>query len=171
MRYRSVNAVEEFDFHDSRAEGGELRDGTLLLPLRSLNIHKHLPQNPSEYDMEIELAILRAEGFALLEYSPCPECVRDEQGNFVPIEPRRVYRGEDGLARFARDLGEGFYVFGWLVERKEGAAVHTITCNGQGFVSDVSFTAEKITVEWDSYTDKAWYESDEWRKYRASKKE
>ena len=72
-----------------------------------------------------------------------------------------VYHGEDGLQRLVQLLNEGFYILGWSMQSQDGVTVHTLTCNGEYRIADVVFTVEKITIEWDEYEGKAWYEPHE----------
>lgn len=58
MRYQSVNAIKDFEFHDSYVESGNPCKGTPLLMMYALNIYKNLPQNPSNSDMKIKPARL-----------------------------------------------------------------------------------------------------------------
>lgn len=106
--------------------------------------------------MEIKLARLCAEGFSLSSYEESLWDVKQD----VKAQ-RTVYHGEDGLQRFVQLLNEEFYIHGWSMQVQEDVTVHTLTCNGEYRVADVVFTVEKITIEWDEYVGKAWYEPHE----------
>ena len=158
MLYQSINALQDFEFHDSEVIGGSRDGDTVTLTLKYLNVHKHLPQNPGDFDMEIELATFRINGFQLLGYTPGVTWGFDEAGNSIPLEPIREYTGADGLERFWTQVEGGFAILQLDTEQQNGRLALTFSCSGNEPYFDVSFAADQVTVQWDKFRKKAWYE-------------
>ena len=58
MKYNVENQLDLFEFHDSEFSLISFDNDKLIVSVKYLNIHKNSLPNPSDYDMEIENAII-----------------------------------------------------------------------------------------------------------------
>lgn len=158
MGYVSVDALENFTFHDSIAIKGALEGDTVVLTVKQLNVHAGCRENPAAVDLEAGLAVLTVEGLQLRSYTLGAEWQVDSQGKKYLTAPLRVYPGSAGLAAFSAQIAHGFRFHDWAVEQQGGQTVHTIAGCGAEPYFEAAFTASRITVAWDTYRGKAWYE-------------
>lgn len=159
MKYRSVNHLEHFYFHDAELQNGQIAGDTLTASLRYLNIHAGAPQNDGEFDMEIELAQITFEGMRELSAGNLPSQLISPDGAVTNIESV-IYSGDE-----ARELLTELFEYDLIIFSLEQSApgICTMdTCNGD----IIRFAFDQVTIEWDGYSGRAWYESDKWREYR-----
>ena len=65
MKYRVVNDLTPFEFHDSVWKLETFEAGALALRVKELNLHRDAAQNPCGCDMEIEEARMTFEGIRI----------------------------------------------------------------------------------------------------------
>lgn len=136
MKYRVENNLHLFEFHDAAVSHVMLTSDTLTMTVSALNIHKHTSHNPSDYDMCIESAVVTLHGLHVLDYSP----------------------QDSACKSFTDEIKNGFRFY--YFSKEEGTEQPVYTLEGCGttlfFSAQISFSS--VTVEWDTYTSKAWYE-------------
>lgn len=164
MKYSSVNRLEDFYFHDSVMESGRITDSTLTASLRYLNIHTGTPQNDGEFDMEIELAQITFEGVRELTAGNLPSQQISAEGVVTNIESV-ILSGDEARELLIELLEYDLIIFS-LDQPTPGLCVFD-TCNGD----IIRFSFDRVTIEWDDYSGRAWYESDQWREYRRKRQE
>ncbi len=162
MRYISKDSTENFEFHDSFVKSADLENGILNLIVQYLNIHKGLPENPNDCDMEIEEAKITLTDFSLKCFTFGGAWQIDENGNSYQTESVTECEGEEGLVHFKREIDKGFTILDWYTSDQENELIYNIEACGDEPFFDVSFSASSITIEWDSYRKKAWYELKRW---------
>ena len=148
MNYESVNSLADFEFHDAELSFISLKNGTLTISAKYLNIHKGTAQNSSDKDMEIDLATLKFDGFSLIEYEPGRKWKQDENGNLHTDEPLVIYTGSQAEDLFLRDLKFQTVVFDFgMLEDMQ----YYIDGMGENPFFTARFSFDKCTVHWDSF--------------------
>ena len=130
---------------------------TLCVSMKALNIHKGTPQNDSPYDLEIEEASVTFSGVQILSFNP-----HGEDG-----EP--VYTGADAPARLSEALTSGVTLYDLDKADGETHFLDAFDYAPRYPFFTVHFTFTTVSIEWDKYLQKAWYESEAFRQYFATK--
>ena len=66
MKYRSVNHISDFEFHDAVVKIKEYDKNNLYLYIEALNLHKDAEQNiDAKHDLEIGLATISFENISV----------------------------------------------------------------------------------------------------------
>lgn len=154
MKYVSVNRLRDFEFHDADIALVSMERDTLRLSVKHLNIHKGTEQNGEDWDMEIELAQIRFEDVRELCYEPGRRWITDESGNHCPTGEQLTFRGDDARKRIIRELNKGVAVF--FLDEEDG--ICRIGGCGEEPYLEIAFGFGRVTIEWDAYSKKAWYE-------------
>lgn len=155
MRYRSVNQLDSFEFHDSEFTFVQLDSDVLTVSVKFLNIHKETEQNPSEYDMEIESARISFEGIRKLMFEPSRTWIQDADGNSYTDDPLIIYEGKEAEKHIIEELKNTICVFNF---DKEDDFRYSIGACGLDPYLTFTFSFDRVIVEWDNYRKKAWYE-------------
>lgn len=153
MRFISENSLNDFEFHDAYISSATFSDGVLTIFAEHMNIHKNTPQNSGAVDMEIKSAKIVFDSFSCTRLEPWKVCITDKNGN--------QYVKDTGAPLYEEKAQER------LLSELEGATVYSLGTDGNNLYYiecgiDDTFTAyfsfEAVTVEWDEYLGKAWYE-------------
>ncbi len=164
MKFCVKNDLSIFEFHD--AEFSLIRfDGcNLVVSASMVNIHKNTPQNSSAFDMEIASAKITFENFHSATYEPGREWAEDENGNSYPIGPQVIFNGQEALARIIDELKNGIVVLHFV---KGDNCSYSIGAIGIEPYFEITFHFDSVSVCWDEYRKKAWYELHHQYKYDA----
>lgn len=155
MKYRAENQLELFEFHDSDFSLVSLCGEELTMSARHLNIHKATAQNPSAQDMEIARARIVFKGFRAPTYEPGRAWETDAEGNSHPVGPRVVFEGKEAEEKIVQELQKEFAVFDF--GQKEEGRYYLDGCGIEPFFT-MEFHFDSVLVEWEEYSQKAWYE-------------
>lgn len=155
MKYSSANQLHHFEFHDSEWTLDCLTEKTLIVNIRHLNIHKGTAQNNTDSDMEIDIAKLTFRGFHVQTFEPGRTWKVDSSGESYTVEPQIILEGEEAHNKLMNELQHGLTVFHF---DKEDYNVCRIDACGNSPFFTAQFVFDSVTVEWDSYRKKAWYE-------------
>lgn len=161
MRYRSVDQLEQFEFHDSDWALASRDGDTVTFEVSNLNIHKNTEQNEEDWDMELGPARLTFRGFRLVHFEPGRSWTTDERGKSVPVGPRVLYTGEEGMALLSK---ESFQVFHF---EREGDHWEIGCCGVEPYFT-VEFDFDSVEITWETYVKKAWYELHRYYKHEAT---
>lgn len=155
MKYSSINQLHNFEFHDSEWTLDSLTKDTLVVFIKHLNIHKGTTQNNNDSDMEIELAKMTFQGFNIQTFEPGRTWKIDAEGKSYTDEPLIIFEGEEACQKLANELQYGLTVY--HLERDD-YNVYSIDACGDSPFFVAKFIFDSVTVEWDAYHKKAWYE-------------
>lgn len=155
MKYRSVNQLDNFEFHDADFTLIKFDNDELTVSVKNLNIHKNTVQNPSEYDMEIEYAKIVFKGFRVHSFELGRTWKRDANGNTYSDDPVIIYEGKKAEDKIMQELQNQVWVY-YL--GKENNFLYCIEGSGIEPLFTVQFSFESVIIEWDNYLKKAWYE-------------
>lgn len=161
MKYESIDHLEDFEFHDSNWELIRREEDAVIFRVSNLNIHKDTPQNDEDFDMELEPAEMIFRGFRLILFEPGRTWETDENGKSVPVGPRIIITGEEGMKRLAE---EEFQVFHFTREQDHWE----IGCFGVEPYFTVEFDFDSVEIRWEAYRKKAWYERNRCYKHTAT---
>ena len=103
MGYRSVDQLEQFEFHDSDWKLNSREGDAVTFTVENLNIHKDTEQNDEDWDMELSPARMTFRGFRLVCFEPGRSWTTDETGRSFPVGPRVLYTGEEGMELLAKE--------------------------------------------------------------------
>lgn len=155
MRFCVENDLSLFEFHDAVFSFIGFDGKDMVISAELLNIHKHTEQNPSEYDMEIESARILFKGFRSPIYEPGRTWKMGEDGKSYPVGLRRVFSDQEALDRIVEELKEGLTVYHFEKEETGGWSI-----GGSGLEPyfTITFDFDTVSVCWDEYKKRAWYE-------------
>ena len=155
MKYCAQNDLSLFEFHDSQFSLISFDGKDLVISADHLNIHKYIPQNPFEYDMEIASAQITFKNFRSATYEPGRFWKTGADGKSYPSGPRMVYSGQVAVDRILTELKAELWVY--LFVREENGRYAIDGCGTEPYFT-VEFDCDGVTVCWDEYIKKAWYE-------------
>lgn len=155
MKFCIKNDLSLFEFHDSVFSLVSFDGKDLVVSVSMMNIHKDTPQNPSDYDMEIDSAQITFKNFNSATYEPGRVWETGADGKSYPVGPRIVLSGQEAMERILEELKNELTVYHFEKEENRGYSIG-------GFGIEPYFTIEfnfdSVIVCWDEYKKKAWYE-------------
>lgn len=162
MKYHSENELDIFEYHDAEFTLVRFENGELTIAAEHLNIHKDTPQNPSASDMEIEYAAITFKGFRTHSFEPGKPSETEPKDWIAGINgkwysadnPRIVYEGKEAEEKTLQELADQMTV---LTFGMKDSVYYFDACGIEPFFT-IRFTFDSVTVEWDDYCGKAWYE-------------
>ena len=157
MKYRVENRLDLFEFHDAELSFTDYRYNQLILSAKHLNIHKGVPENPHNSDMELDLAVMSFTGFEVLSWEPMRNYQIYDTGNWFTEEPQIIYKGKEAESRFWNSIRKGFSVNCVDICTMDNKTCINLSISTPAY-SFVTLTFENVAVEWDTYYGKAWYE-------------
>lgn len=158
MKYSSTDRLQDFEFHDSEFSfvswNFPIENQCLRISAKHLNVHKDAAPNHSGTDMEIREALITFCDFEIREFEPERGWQRDENGNLYTDDPLVIYTGEEAHSMFLSELKETFRVIG--INPKDNG--YEMFASSAASVFSVRFSFSLVEIEWDDYSQKAWYE-------------
>jgi hypothetical protein len=144
MRYRAVDELEHFRFHDARIVAQEWTDGNLVWTIEALNVTTAFSGCDFETDLEIERVRMTFENARV----------------FVDAEI------SGGLRRMDADEAKRFMVerlvaeqpwLSYLMQDEQNRAVVEIVTTEAGELFILTLSYSRAVIEWDAYAGEAWY--------------
>lgn len=156
MKYCVKNQLDLFEYHDTELRFVSFENNNLILKAKCLNIHKNTKENPSDCDMEIESAILTFYGYEIISTAPLITIVTDSNGNTYFDEPKEI-TGKEAENSFLNELKKGSTIFHLDFQRQENKNISVIDFS---YINcyNIKFSFDSVKIEWDNYSQKAWYE-------------
>ncbi|MDO4153936.1 MAG: hypothetical protein Q4E21_03680 [Clostridia bacterium] len=157
MKYCIENRLDLFEFHDAEFAYISFENNNLSVSVRHLNIHKDAKENPHDYDMEIESATVSFRGVQVLSFEPMRAYKMGNDGNLYTDEPQIIFKNVEAKARFTEELKKGITLNCIDIHPENEKTIIEIPVSAKNcFI--VTFSFDSISVEWDAYCQKAWYE-------------
>lgn len=157
MKYCVENLLDLFEFHDAEFSFISYDGNELVISAEHLNIHKDAPENPHDCDMEIELAKITFKQLKVVSFEPWRAWKVDDEGNIYFDEPKVIYKDKEAEKHFLFGLKKGISIFSLDFKKKRnGISINLSASGADGFNSKLNIKG--VTVEWDGYCQKAWYE-------------
>lgn len=155
MKYCAVNDLSIFEFHDSKFSFDSYDGKDLVITASMVNVHKNTPQNPSDYDMEIDSAKITFKNFHSATYGTGIKWETGEDGKLYSVDPCVVFSEQDAIDRILKELKYGLSVYYFAKEDGHGYSI-----GGFGIEPyfEIGFDIASVIVCWDEYKMKAWYE-------------
>ena len=144
MKYHVENQLDLFEFHDSEFTLIKFDNNELIVSVEYLNIHKNSVPNPSNYDMEIKDAIITFKDFHVTY------CKTYSYSNKI-----NIYYEQEATEKFKGEYSEHINIFDL---GKLDDSQYYIDAGGVSIFFSIYFSYDKVTIEWDEYRKKAWYE-------------
>lgn len=157
MKYHIENQLELFEFHDSKFSLVSFDKKDLVLSAKHLNIHQDAKENPHDCDMEISLASISFQNTYILAFEPMRAYQIDAEGNWHTDEPQLLFTGKDAEEKFISELENGFSINSLDVRQFGTHTTIEISTNAPKCFF-ATFMFSNVTVAWDAYCKKAWYE-------------
>ena len=154
MKYCVKNDLSIFEFHDSTFSFVSYDGTDLVVSAAMVNIHKGTQQNSSDYDMEIDSAQIIFHNFNSATYEPGRAWKTGEDGKSYPVGPQVIFCEKDATDRVLEELQNELTVYHF--EREECG--YSIGGCGIEPYFEIRFDFDDVTVSWDEYKKKAWYE-------------
>ena len=154
MKYRSINRLSDFEFHDSEWFLVDLSSSGFVVNVKLLNIHEDAPQNRKSCDMEIEVARITFDSFSLHSFCPSVVWKTNPDGSSQPTEPLQEYTGKEGIRLFLNEFGRTVTVFRF-VPTEDNCWILSAAADDPYF--EAAFSFGRVTIEWDAYRRPAWY--------------
>jgi len=155
MKFCVENYLTPFEFHDAEFSFVSFDGSDLTVSVKYLNIHKGTPQNPSDSDMEIASAHITFKQIHSVTYEPGRTWKTGIDGASYPIGPLVVYHNHAAIPRILEELQNGLTVFHF--EKEENGGYSIGGCGVEPYLT-ITFDFDSVTVSWDEYRKKAWYE-------------
>ena len=157
MKYSVNNQLSIFEFHDCEFSLISFENNRLVVSAKYLNIHKDAEHNPHDCDMEIALAQITFCGFEILAFEPMRDYTLDDDGNWHTDQPQIIFNGEEAKTHFIGEIKRGITINCIEnCEENKKTIIEISTCGQSDFFATFAF--DGVTVEWDEYRKKAWYE-------------
>ena len=157
MNHIIKNDLDVFSFHDAELRLKNYDQKTLVVNVSHLNISKESKENPFEYDIEIKSAVMTFDEIEINYLEPMVGYKIDENGNYYTDKEKVIYKSEEARNRLLDALKKGVDINCIDVTHKSvRTAIEMSTCGNEMFF--VGFSFADVTVEWDEYLKKAWYE-------------
>lgn len=157
MRYTSIDRLQDFEFHDSEFRLIQWIDWPLeklVFSATSLNVHRDAAPNHSGVDMEIKKAKISFHNVRILEFEIMRFSKEDENGNEYFDEPLTIVKGNEAKEMFRNELDNSITVL-YLMKTENGE--YELNGIGKKFFF-VRFKFESVEIEWNEYSNAAWYE-------------
>lgn len=154
MQYQSVDRLQDFEFHDSYWTMDHCEGDQFVIWIENLNTHKGTAQNNTDSDMEVKRAKVTFKGFAVRTFEPGRAWKVDENGESYTDDPLIIYKEAEACDKWIAELQRGHTVYDLAHEEN----VYSIGASGDCPYFSVEFAFDTVTVEWDAYSKKAWYE-------------
>lgn len=158
MKYHTKNQLNIFEFHDSILSLVSFDKNNLVLSAEGLNIHNNVPENPFDCDMEILFSNITFTNTRFYSFEYPEARITDSNGNTYIEKSRIISEEKNSENHFINELNKKISVHGITLYEKNCKNFIKIQTNGVS-VFTVDFSFEAVTVEWDEYLNKAWYES------------
>ena len=155
MKHTSTNQLHDFEFHDSYWTLDQVSKEALVVFLKHLNIHKGAEENQTDSDMEIDIAKVTFQGFSVLTFEPGRTWKIDADGKSYTDDPLIVFKGDEAHSKLMNELQYGITVY--HLDMDENNVCSMDACGDSPFFA-AQFMFDSVTVEWDAYRKKAWYE-------------
>ena len=154
MRYRSVDSLRDFEFHDAKWMLVSHGDGSLVGDVKYLNIHQDAEQNTADCDMEIENARITLTGFrAIVHKQVFMECI-DRSGVRHPADPPIISEGQQAFEALMNEMKDKMTFYS-LCDTGDGKWL--IEGCGESLFFEAQIAFESVSIEWDAYRRPAWY--------------
>ena len=155
MKFCVENDLSIFEFHDSYFSLVHFDGRDLIIAASMVNIHKNTFQNPTNYDMEIASAHIFFHNFNSAIYEPGREWKRGNDGKPYPVGQQITFRENDAMDRILDELRNGIAVYHFV--RKEESGYSIGGCGIEPYF-EIEFNFDSVSVSWDEFKNKAWYE-------------
>ena len=154
MRYRSINSLRDFEFHDAVWTLVSHRDSSLAGDVKYLNIHQDAGQNPFDCDMEIENARITLTGFRAIVHKQVFLEVIDPSGVRHSADPPILSEGQQVLEALLNEMKDNMTFYSLC---ETGDEQWIIEGCGESLFFEAHIAFESVSVEWDTYRRPAWY--------------
>ncbi len=105
--------------------------------------------------MEIDIAKVTFQGFSVLTFEPGRTWKIDADGKSYTDDPLIVFKGDEAHSKLMNELQYGITVY--HLDMDENNVCSMDACGDSPFFA-AQFMFDSVTVEWDAYRKKAWYE-------------
>lgn len=154
MHYYSSDRIQDFEFHDAELSLITWDDYHLVVSAKHLNVHKDAAPNNTGTDMEISEARIAFDFFKIKEFEPGRTWKSDENGTLHTDDPLIIHTDATAREMFKNELSHSITVLD--IGFEDG--VYWLDATGIDPFFSVRFVCSSISIEWDDYSKKAWYE-------------
>lgn len=156
MRYISINEFATFEVHDCEVLALTIEAGKVICALDNVNVTTDNSLNDHPTDMQAEPVQATFENVAIEKIETAGYYSQNAAGETVQSVPRRTLAPEEYAAclqELMDELGH-LYLFGSeALETANGRHAAYVDFGG----IEVTFSYDRLTVEWEAFTKKTWY--------------
>jgi len=165
MKHISIDELLHFDFHDAVIESIAFTDTEMAWVVSAVNALPANTQNHHDVAMCIEKATITFENPNIESMTFAAFAVHHSNGKIESHETVKVKESE--RIEILKKTTESNHIHGMegfsATDDNQLQACFNIDSYADGFYYlDMKFA--KVTVAWENYSGKAWYETDEWKK-------
>ena len=156
MRYISVNEFSTFRVHDSEVVSLNVGNDAVVCELESIDVAMANSLNDQPTDMQAEPVRVTIEGFKVEKLAHCG-LETWEDGKPVTLPPGSFAPEEYGdcLKSLQEDIGlHNLFLYSGEALEPDGKRLRAFIDLG---FQNVTFSYERLTVEWECFAKKAWY--------------
>lgn len=154
MKYRLIDRLADFEFHDSEWSLIASDSGKLVVGARLLNIHRNALPEVLTCDMEIDLAQITFSTCCVIEFEPGVPWKTDASGKSYPLEPMITYTNQEAEKRLLHELDSTTTIHAF---EKENCGNYRISGCGDEPYFEAVISFDSVTIEWNDFRRPAWY--------------
>ena len=154
MKYRLIDRLADFEFHDSAWSLISYDSGKLVVEARFLNIHRAALADVITCDMEIQLAKITFCSCSVVAYEPGVTWKTDASGKSYPAEPMITYADLDAEKRLLHELDSTTTIYSF---EEDNCGNYRISGCGDEPYFEAVISFNRVTIEWDDFRRPAWY--------------
>ena len=155
MTCRAENRLEDFEFHDAWLTLDRFNEEGLAVSAEHVNVHKTAGYGALKHDMELNGARITFQGFCAATFEPGRTWKIDADGRPYTDDPLIIFEGKEAERLILEELRNGINVYD--LGKKKDDWYYIEGCGLEPFFT-MEFQASGVTIEWDGYRKKAWYE-------------
>lgn len=166
MKYRAINELDCFQFHDAEIKEIRLVDNKMTWIVSAINAMTTNTQNRNEKDMCVENAIMIFENISIEKLEFGAYKVYDSNRSLIRSAEATAAEPAEYADILAKSTDSYCFIYGMDELTKIGDEKYRTCFNIDGGAGNyyLTFTFSTSTVEWDNYGGEAWYEDPKWKK-------
>lgn len=166
MKYKSINELDCFQFHDAEIKKIQLVDNKMTWIASCINAMITNTQNSNAKDMCVENAIMVFENVAIEKLEFGAYTVHDSNHNLIKSVEATSAEPEEYADILSESTDSYCFIYGMDELTKIDGEKYCACFNIDGGAGNyyLTFTFSVSIVEWDNYSGEAWYEDPKWKK-------
>ena len=166
MKYKSVNELDNFQFHDAQIKNILLTDTEMMWDVSAINATTQNTQNDHPKDMCIENATMKFENVCIKNLVFGAYTVHDSDNNLIESVDATTAMPEEYTEILTESTNSYCFIYGMDELQQNPDNTYSVCFNIDGGAGNyyLTFSFSLSTIEWDKFSGEAWYEHPKWKK-------